>query len=113
MKRVLCRAPSGGNQRSSSLNHDKLASLCVKEERPGYDLPGFVQQKIHRRTLLHHGNTSLGDLLGEPADDFDAGQITLVDCPIESLTRERLLVNGSVGIAIEKAAEPALHLLNG
>ena len=50
------------------------------------------------------------DLLGETIDDFDAGQIPLVDRAIERLPGKRLLMNRAVGIAIEQAAKLVLEL---
>ena len=51
-------------------------------------------------------------LLGEPVDDLDARQVALVHRAIERLPGERLLVDGAVGIAIEKAAELVLELVD-
>ncbi|MNC94128.1 hypothetical protein D3C83_109050 [compost metagenome] len=54
--------------------------------------------------LLQPPDTARPDLLGEAIDDLDAGEIALVHRAVESLSRERLLVDGAVGIAVEKAA---------
>src|SRR5882672_1339697 len=49
-------------------------------------------------------------LLGETVDDLDPGQVALVDGAVEALPGERLLVNGAVGIAIEKTAQLVFQL---
>ncbi len=43
------------------------------------------------------------NLLGQPVDDFDAGQIALMHGSVEGLARKRLLMDGAIGVAIEKA----------
>src|SRR6266850_317792 len=49
-------------------------------------------------------------LLGQAVDDLDAGEIALVDGAVEGLSRERLLVDGAVRVAVEEAAELVLQL---
>src|SRR5439155_6488418 len=48
----------------------------------------------------------------EPVHDLDAGQITLVHRAIETLPRERLLVERAVGVAIEETTELVLQLVH-
>ena len=50
------------------------------------------------------------DLLHQPVDDLDAGQITLVDGAIEGLAGKRLAVQRAVRIAVEEAADLVLEL---
>ena len=52
------------------------------------------------------------DLLGQPVDDLDAGEVALVHRAVERLAGERLLVDRAVGIAIEEAAELVLQLVD-
>src|SRR6478752_1554674 len=62
--------------------------------------------------LLEAADAARPHLLGEPAHDLDAGEVALVHGAVERLSRERLLVDGAVGIAVEKAAELVLELVN-
>jgi hypothetical protein len=69
-----------------------------------------VQQQLDRGRFLEEGNPALAHLFGKPADDLDAGQIAPVHCAIEGLTGEGLLVDGAVGVAVEKTAELRFQL---
>src|SRR5262245_22450646 len=62
--------------------------------------------------LLKNPRLSPEHLLNEPVHDFDAGEISLVNCSIERLTCERLLMNASIRMAIEITAVPILQFLN-
>ena len=68
--------------------------------------------EVERAMLLEPPDAARPHLLGEPADDLDAGQVALVHGAIERLAGERLLVDRAVGIAIEKAAELVLELVD-
>ena len=60
--------------------------------------------------LLEAPDTARPHRFREPVHDLDAGQVALVHRAIESLAGERLLMQGSIGIAIEKTAELVLEL---
>ena len=62
--------------------------------------------------LLEPRDAARPDLLREPVDDLDAGQVALVHGAVEGLAGERLLVDGAVGIAVEEAAELVLELVH-
>src|SRR5262249_22736212 len=65
---------------------------------------------IERSMLFPTPRASCPDLLGEAVHDLDAGQVTLVHGAVERLSRERLLMDRSIGIAIEEASELVLEL---
>src|SRR3954471_16064113 len=60
--------------------------------------------------VFHALDVAAPDLLREPVDDLDAGEVALVHRAVEGLARKRLLVHGAVGIAVEEAAELVLQL---
>src|SRR5262249_5975760 len=49
-------------------------------------------------------------LFHQAADDLDSGQVTFVNSPIEGLAGKGLAVEGTVGVAIEEAADLVLQL---
>jgi hypothetical protein len=49
-------------------------------------------------------------LLGQAVDDLDAGEVALVDGAVEGLSRESLLVDRAVRVAVEEAAPAILEL---
>ena len=55
--------------------------------------------------ILQPPHVAPPDLLGQPVDDLDAGEIALVHGAVEGLPGERLLMHGAVGIAVEEAAD--------
>ena len=62
--------------------------------------------------LLEPPDVARPDLLGEPVDDLDAGEVALVHRAVEGLAGERLLVDRAVGVAVEEAAELVLQLVD-
>ena len=62
--------------------------------------------------LLQPIDAARPHLFGQPIDDLDAGQVALVHRAVEGLPGERLLVDGAVGIAVEKAAEFVFQLVD-
>ena len=66
--------------------------------------------EIERAMILEPAHVAAPDLLGQPVDDLDAGQVALVHRAVEGLAGERLLVDRAVGIAVEEAAELVLEL---
>ena len=63
-----------------------------------------------RAVLLEPPHVAPPDLLGEPVDDLDAGEVALVHGAVEGLPGERLLVDRAVRVAVEEAAELVLQL---
>ncbi len=60
--------------------------------------------------LFQPAHAARPDLLHEPVDDLDAGEIALVHRAVEALPGEGLLVKRAVGVAIEEAADLVLEL---
>jgi len=60
--------------------------------------------------LFQASDAAPPNLLGKPIHDLDAGEIALVHRAVEALSCERLLMDRSVRIAIEEAAELVLQL---
>src|SRR5690606_35065420 len=76
---------------------------------------GIARRRPHeldRAVLLEATDAPCPDLLGEPVDDLDAGEVALVDRAVERLARERLLVDRAAGHAIEEAAGLVLELVD-
>src|SRR5690606_34744179 len=88
----------------------EFARPHVDQERSGDAIFAATPNELDRAMLLQPIDPSRPDLLHEPADDLDAGQVALVHRAIEALPGEGLLVNGAVGVAVEEAAELVLQL---
>ncbi len=60
--------------------------------------------------LLKPADRPRPDLLHQPVDDLDAGEIALVHGAIEGLAGEGLAVQRAVGIAVEETADLVFQL---
>ena len=63
-----------------------------------------------RAVLFQPPDRPRPDLLHQPVDDLDAGEIALVHGAVEGLAGKGLAVQRAVGIAIEEAADLVLQL---
>ncbi len=113
VKPVVRGTAAGGDQGGGRLGHNELTAPHIEQKRAGDHLAGFVQEQFDGAALLHHGDLPLDHLLGEPAENLDARQVALVYGAIKGLAGKRLLVDRSVRVAVEEAAELGFHLLDG
>jgi hypothetical protein len=104
------RAAAGREHHRFRAHQHEPAGAHVGEQHAGDALPVPGGDQLHRAVLLQAPDAARPDLLGEPVDDLDAGEIALVDGAVEGLSREGLLVQGAVGVAVEEAAELVLEL---
>ena len=112
VKTVLGRPAAGSHQRGRGFHDDEVGVAHVVEQSPGYGLAFGVQQQLHGTRFFQHGNPPFEDLLGGPADDFDARQVALVDRAVEALAGEGLLMNMAVRAAIKEAAADGFQFLD-
>ena len=103
------RAAAGGEQHARACTNSGCAGAHVDHRDTG-ERAIARGDEVDRAMLLEPPDPARPDLLGEPADDLDAGQVALVDGAIERLPGECLLVDRTVRIAIEEAAELVLQL---
>ena len=108
---LVHRRPAAGREQHRLRLHEHVARRCACRSS--------ARRRSHRRRrldqldramLLEPLDAARPDLLGEPVDDLDAGQVALVHRAVEGLAGERLLVDRAVGIAVEEAAELVLEL---
>src|SRR5690606_5558151 len=69
-----------------------------------YQLDGTV--------LFHAMDAPRPYLFGQPVDDLDAGQVSLVHGAVERLAREGLLMQCAVGVSVKEAAQLVLQLVD-
>ena len=70
------------------------------------------RHQLDRAVLLEAAHVESEHLLHHPVDDFDAGQVALVDRTVETLARERLQVDRPVGVAVEEAPDFVFEFVN-
>ena len=99
------RPAAGREQRRPRAHHQRLAGPHVEHVDAGEARAVGRRNEIERAVILQPPHVAPPDLLGEPVDDLDAGEIALVHGAVEGLPGERLLVHGAVGIAVEEAAD--------
>src|SRR2546426_11061073 len=109
MSRVA-RSAAGCQQDCLCAHERVLAGSHIDEKhaRQGGSIPGSYQ--LDCTVLLQPRDAARPDLLGEPVDDLDAGEVALVHGAVERLPGEGLLVDAAVGIAVEEAAELVFQL---
>ena len=93
------------------LHEERLAGANVDHQHAG-ERTVARRDEVDCAMLLEAPYPARPHLLGETAHDLDAGQVALVHGAVERLSGERLLVDGAVGIAIEKASELVFELVN-
>ncbi len=99
------RAAAGGEQHRFCLDDDELAGAHIDEQHAGEGVAVLRTDQFDRAVLLEPEDAARPHLFGQATDDFDAGQIALVDGAIEGLSGERFLMDRPVGIAVEETAE--------
>ena len=77
---------------------------------PAAPEPSAAGDQLDGAVVLEPPHVAAPDLLGEPVDDLDAGEVALVHRAVEGLAGERLLVDRAVRVAVEEAAELVLQL---
>jgi hypothetical protein len=87
-------------------------SQLLSPENSGNRLFILRFYQFNRAMLLQAFDVARPDLLGEPVDDLDAGEIALVHGAIETLPGEGLLVHRAIRIAVEEAAQLVLELVD-
>ena len=104
------RAGPGGQQHGLGLNEPVGARAHVDEQHAGNARAVGRGDQLDGAVLLELLDIHAPDLLHEPVDDLDAGQVGLVDGAVEALARECLGVQRAIGIAVEEAADLVLEL---
>ncbi len=103
------RAAAGRQQHGLRGDEAKFAAADVDHQHAGN---GAVLRRDQRdgAVLFEPADRPRPDLLHQPVDDLDAGQIAFVHGAIESLTGEGFAVQRAVRIAIEETADLVLQL---
>ena len=104
------RPAAGREQRRPRAHQQRLAGAHVEHVDAGEARAVGRRNEIERAVVLQPPHVAPPDLLGQPVDDLDAGEIALVHGAVEGLPGERLLMHGAVGIAVEEAADLVLQL---
>ena len=103
-------AAAGGEQHRPRLDEDETARPHVDHQHPGDGVPARSLDQLDGAVVLQAADVAGPHLLGQAVDDLDARQVALVHGAVEGLPGEGLLVDGAVGIAVEKAADLVLQL---
>ena len=109
---VHCRPAACGQQHRLRLHGEVGPTTDVLDQRPRDSATSAIRQQVERAVFLNDANAAPHDLLREPVDDLDAGEIALVHRAIEGLARERFLMKGVVRVAIEEAPELVLEVVD-
>src|SRR6266850_827035 len=104
------RSAAGCKQYCLCAYEHVLAGSHVDEKHARQGTSVFGSDQLDCAVLLQPRDVARPDLLGEPVDDLDAGEVALVHRAVERLPGEGLLVNAAVGIAVEEAAELVFQL---
>jgi hypothetical protein len=104
------RPAARGEQNCFRPHQHEFAVPHVDHEHPGDSGSAMRRDQRHGPVFLETVDASRPDLLGQPVDDLDTGEIALVHRAVERLAGERLLVDGAVRTAVEKASELVLEL---
>ena len=106
------RAAAGGEQHGLGLDQHVLAVAHVDQQHARDRAAIRRQDEFERAMLFEAIDVARPYLFGQAIDDLDPGQVALVHGAVEGLSGERLLMDGAVGIAVEKAAELVFELVN-
>ena len=106
------RAATGRQQHSARLDEYEFAAAHIDHQHAGDRTPIRGSNQLDGAVLLETIDAARPNLLGQPIDDLDAGQIALVHGPVEGLPRERLLMHRAVRVAIEEAAQLVFQLVD-
>ena len=94
-------AKSVARARTSNASPVRMSSISTPASSPAVRR----WNEVERTVILDAAHIAPPDLLGQAIDDFDPGQIAFMHGAVESLTGERFLMHGAVGIAVEETAE--------
>ena len=103
-------AAAGREQHGLRPHEAQRARADVDQQHAGEPRAVAGGDQRRRPVLLQPRHRPRPDLLHQPVDDLDAGQVPLVDGAVEGLPGERLLVDAAVGIAVEIAADLVFQL---
>ena len=116
------RPAAGGQQYGVRLDQTECTRADVDEEHGAYcrrlhgvrpmGLPPTLRDQRHRAVLLEPPDRPRPDLLHQPVDDLDAGEIALVHSAIERLAGEGLAVQRPIRIAVEETADLVFQFLH-
>ena len=101
--------PPVAKQRRARAHQKRLARAHVEHQNAGKLGAVGGGDEVERAVIFQPLHIAAPDLLGQPVDDLDAGQIAFMHGAVEGLPGEGLLVHGAVGIAVEEAAEFGLQ----
>src|SRR6185312_4297057 len=98
------RSAAGRQEHGARANQKWFAGTHIKHQRAGNLGTIGTPNEVECPVVLEATYVPAPDLLGQPIDDFDAGEVAFVDRAIECLTGKCFLVNGAVGVAVEETA---------
>ena len=105
------RGAAAGREQHRLCGHETVpAGAHVDQQRAGDARAVAGGDQLDRAVLLQRVHVERAHLLHHPVDDLDAGEVALVHGAVEALSRERLLVDGPVRVAVEEAADLVLQL---
>ena len=105
------RAAAGRQQHRLRGDETEFAAAHVDQQHAG-DRAVRRRDQRHGAVLFQPADRPRPDLLHQPVDDLDAGEVALVHGAIEGLAGERLAVQRAVGIAVEEAADLVFQFLH-
>ena len=117
-RRTACETCTSSDRRRSRAEPPSPATKTYSPLRmstsstPASAAPSALSINSSARCSSRRAMPRAHTCFGQPVDDLDAGQVALVHGAVERLPGKRLLVDRAVGIAIEKAAELVLELVN-
>ncbi len=103
------RAAAGGEQHRLRTDEAKFARAHVDHQHAG-ERAVWRRDQRDGAMLLKAADRPRPDLLHQPVDDLDAGEVALVHGAIEGLAGEGLAVQRAVGIAVEETADLVFQL---
>ena len=103
-------ATAGGHQNRSCTNESEYAATHVDEQDAGQAVACPARNQCDGAVLFHPLDRAAEHLLHQPADNLDAREVALVNRPIERLSGEGLVVQRTIRISVEEAADFVLEL---
>ena len=103
------RAAASGEQHRLRTDETKFARAHVGHQHAG-ECTVWRRDQRDGAMLLKAADRPGPDLLHQPVDDLDAGEVALVHGAIEGLAGEGLAVQRAVGIAVEETADLVFQL---
>ena len=96
--------PPVASSTACALDKAERAGADVDQEHAGKGAV-FRRDQRYRAMLFHAADRPRPDLLHQPVDDLDAGEVAFVHGAVERLSSEGLAVQRAIGIAVEEAAD--------